>query len=562
VKCIFRVVKCHLQGTNYFGMLKHHLSPAEHYLKLSIALIIVQSHTIFMTHAKSNLASLLLLLFLVTNGIAQKTTSLLRSVPETEGVSSNDIIQFLDATAKSKTEFHSFMLLRHGKVIAEGWWDPYKPDLKHTLYSCSKSFTASAIGFAVQEKKLSLSDKVISFFPDDLPDTVSKFLSQLTVKDVLIMADGQEPDPTGAVGTKYTNWRKGFFATPILHEPGSVFLYNSLGTYMLSAIVQKVTGQKTLDYLKPRLFDPLGISGMDWEMDMQGINTGGWGLRLKTEDMARFAQLFLQKGKWNGKEILPASWVEEASTKKILQSPEVPQSKRDSSDWLQGYCYQMWRCRHNAFRGDGAFGQFMIVMPEQDAVLAITAETQDMQEEINLVWQYLLPAFKNDKLPADNAAVARLKEKIRSLAVSIPLKNIEAKSNINGKTFSASSNAFHLQTISFDLSKDVCSVKFQTDTAGYQIAFGAGKWQMAETTMPEPALTAAMLENNKMIYPAKIAAAYTWRDANTLQLVLRYIESPHSETFTCHFNDNKLTIEAERSFEYGKNKTVIEAEMK
>lgn len=506
---------------------------------------------------------LLVFLFLSVTVIAQKVSSLPRSIPEMEGVASDDIARFLDAAATSKTEFHSFMLLRHGKVIAEGWWDPYRPDLKHTLYSCSKSFTATAVGFAVQEKKLSLSDKVISFFPNDLPDTVSKFLSQLTVKDVLIMADGQEPDPTGAVGTRYTNWIKGFFATPILHEPGSVFLYNSLGTYMLSAIVQKVTGQKLIDYLKPRLFDPLGIAGMDWEMDKQGINTGGWGLRLKTEDMAKFAQLFLQRGKWNGKQILPAAWIEEASTKKILQNPDAPQSRRDSSDWLQGYCYQMWRCRHNAYRGDGAFGQFMIVMPEQDAVLAITAESSDLQGEINLVWDYLLPAFKKDKLPVDDAAVARLKEKIRSLALPVPQKNTQSlAATINGKTFKASTNALHLQVISFNFSNDVCNVNFQTDSANYQIAFGAGKWQPAETGMPQPALTAGMLENNSMIYPAKINGAYTWTDANTLQLVLRYIESPHSETFTCHFDGPKLTIEAARSFDFGKATTVIEAEEK
>ena len=137
----------------------------------------------------------------------------------------------------------------------------------------------------------------------------------------------------------------------------------------------------------------------------RGINTGGWGLRLKTEDMAKFGQLFLQKGNWNGKQILPASWVEEASTAKIMQDPDAPQSKRDSSDWVQGYCYQMWRCRHNAYRGDGAFGQYMIVMPEQDAVIAITAETADMQEEINLVWKYLLPALQDDVLPADAASI-------------------------------------------------------------------------------------------------------------------------------------------------------------
>jgi CubicO group peptidase (beta-lactamase class C family) len=516
-----------------------------------------------MTYFKHSAQLLLFFLCLSVTAITQEISSLPRSLPEAEGVASDDIVKFLDAAGKSKTEFHSFMLVRHGKVIAEGWWDPYRPDLKHTLYSCSKSFTATAVGFAVQEKKLSLSDKVTSFFPNDLPDTVSKFLSQLTVKDVLIMSDGQEPDPTGIVGTKYTNWIKGFFATPILHEPGSVFLYNSLGTYMLSAIVQKVTGQKVVDYLRPRLFDPLSITGMDWEMDKQGINTGGWGLRLKTEDMAKFAQLFLQKGKWNGKQILPASWVEEASTKKILQSPEAPESRRDSSDWLQGYCYQMWRCRHNAFRGDGAFGQFMIVMPEQDAVLAITAESPDLQGEINLVWDYLLPAFKNDKLAADDAATTRLKEKIRSLALPAPQKNSEALATaINGKTFTAAVNALHLQTISFSFSNDVCSVKFQTDSGDYQIAFGAGKWQPAETNMAQPALTAGMLENNSMIYPARINGAYTWKDPNTLELVLRYIESPHTETFTCHFNGNKLTIEAARSFDFGRTKAVIEAEEK
>ena len=516
-----------------------------------------------MFNGKSLLGLIFFSAFVCLSGDAQKATMLPRSMPEAEGVSSDGIVKFLDATAESKTEFHSFMLLRHGKVIAEGWWDPYRADFKHTLYSCSKSFTATAIGLALEEKKLSLDDKVTSFFSNELPDTVSQFLSRLTVKDVLIMADGQEPDPTGAVCTKYTDWIKGFMATPIVHEPGSVFLYNSLGTYMLSAIVQKVTGQKTLDYLKPRLFDPLGITGMDWEMDLQGINTGGWGLRLRTEDMAKFAQLFLQKGKWNGKQILPVSWVEEASTKKILQYPEVPQSKRDSSDWLQGYCYQMWRCRHNAFRGDGAFGQFMLVMPDQDAVLAITAESPDLQGELDLVWQYLLPAFKDAKLPADDAALARLKEKIRTLALPLPSKNNEPlEAAISGKTFTASGNNLHLQNISFSFSNDICTVRFQTDTSSYQVAFGAGQWQTGETRMPEPALTGGMIANTSMLYPARIAASYTWKDASTLELVLRYVESPHRETFTCHFQEKNLSMDVARSFDFGKNKMVIEAEAK
>lgn len=514
-----------------------------------------------MTCQRPFLVIALLVLLINVNVTGQRTTMLPRSVPEAEGVSSNAIISFLDAATKSKTEFHSFMLLRHGKVIAEGWWNPYRPDLKHTLYSCSKSFTATAIGFAVQEKLLSLNDKVISFFPNDVPDTISTWLSELTVKDVLMMSDGQDPDPTSAVAAKDSNWVKGFLSTPIKYEPGTKFLYNSLGTYMLSAIVQKVTGQKTIDYLKPRLFEPLGIQGMDWETDTKGINTGGWGLRLKTEDMAKFAELFLQKGNWNGKQILPASWIEEASTMKIMQDPTAPQSKKDSSDWLQGYCYQMWRCRNNAFRGDGAFGQFMIVMPEQDAVLAITAETPDMQEEINLVWKYLLPAFKKDRLPPDKNAASGLQKKIKALALLIPTKNKGLlATTISGKTFTIAPNNMHLQNISFDFLNDVCQVKIQNDTAVYQLSFTAGEWQTGETNMPGPSLVANNIENNAMIFPTKIAGSYTWKDANTLQLVLRYIESPHTETFTCHFLGKQLSMDVEKSFDFGKNKTVLKAE--
>ncbi|HSN50340.1 MAG TPA: serine hydrolase, partial [Bacteroidales bacterium] len=316
-----------------------------------------------------------------------------------EGVSSQGIIDFLDAAAKSKHEFHSIMIVRHGKVIAEGWWNPYNAGLRHTLYSTSKSFTATAVGFAVSEKKITVDDKVIYFFPDALPDTISPFLANLKVKDLLTMSAGMEPDPTFNIVSKDSNWVKSFLATPILYEPGTKFLYNSLATYMLSAIVQKATGIKIVDYLKPRLFDPLSISGMDWEVDPNGINTGGWGLRLKTEDMAKFGQLFLQKGKWNGQQILPVAWIEEASTKKIEQAPDAPQAVRDSSDWMQGYCYQMWRCRNNCYRGDGAYGQYIIVLPEKDAVIAITCETADMQSELNLVWDYLLPALKDEKVP-------------------------------------------------------------------------------------------------------------------------------------------------------------------
>lgn len=503
----------------------------------------------------------LLFLFLSTACTKeQKTTSLPRSVPEIEGVSSQGIIDFLDAAAKSNNEFHSIMFLRHGKVIAEGWWNPYKPELKHTLYSTSKSFTATAVGFAVNEKKLSVEDKVISFFTDELPDTVSPFLSGMRVRDLLIMSAGQDPEPTFKTVVSDTNWVKSFLAVPVVHEPGTKFLYNSLATYMLSAIVQKATGEKVIDYLKPRLFDPLAINGMDWEVDPKGINTGGWGLRLKTEDMAKFGQLFLQKGKWNGKQILPASWIEEATTKKIDQNPDATQAARDSSEWLQGYCYQMWRCRHNAYRADGAYGQYIIVMPDQDAVIAITAETGDMQNEINLVWDYLLPAIKNGKQIENSAIEASLRQKLSSLALPLPVQtgNPAIASQISGKSYAFEPNSNKLEKMTLLFRDNICQVSMIVDSARYDFSFGSEDWATGETKLLGPNLLQLAKAHFAGLPPAKTAGSYGWKDDTILNLVLRFVESPHTETITCRFDKNVLSV----GFRYSNATGNVQQEMK
>jgi CubicO group peptidase (beta-lactamase class C family) len=497
-----------------------------------------------MTNTGRKFCYAFLLFFFLLNGCKkeQSLTSLPRSVPEAEGVSSQGIIDFLNAAAISRHEFHSIMFLRHGKVIAEGWWNPYKPQLRHTLYSTSKSFTATAVGFAVSEKRLSVNDKVISFFPEALPDTVSNFLSEMKVKDLLSMSAGIEPDPTFTTVVNDTNWVKGFLKKPVVHEPGTKFLYNTLATYMLSAIVQKVTGEKVIDFLKPRLFEPLAIEGMDWEVDPRGINTGGWGLRLKTEDMAKFGQLFLQKGKWNGKQVLPASWIEEATSLKIYQAPDAPQSKKDSSDWIQGYCYQMWRCRHNCFRADGAYGQYIIVMPDQDAVIAITAETGDMQDELNLVWEYLLPSIKTGTLPENNTLAASLKQKLSSLALPLPAtkNNSTIVSRISGKTFVFGTN--NRYTMTFRFADDACKDSMMIDSASYNLSFGSGKWITGETTLHGPNLLLQAKAHFVGLPPAKVAGSYTWENENTLDLVLRFIESPHTETINCVFDKNTVSV--------------------
>jgi CubicO group peptidase (beta-lactamase class C family) len=493
--------------------------------------------------------AIVLLLFLQygcsNNTGTQTSSSLPRSIPEAEGISSEAIITFLDSAAASRHEFHSFMFLRHGKVVAEGWWYPYKQELKHTLYSTSKSFTSTAVGFAVSEKLLTVNDKVISFFPEDMPDSVSPFLAKMRVKDLLSMSAGQEPDPTFNVAVNDSNWVKSFLALPVVNDPGSKFLYNSLATYMLSAIVQKVTGEKILDYLTPRLFKPLGIEGSDWEVDPRGINTGGWGLRIKTEDMAKFGQLYLQKGEWNGKQILPASWIDEATTFKIDQAPDAPASVKASSDWMQGYCYQFWRCRNNAFRADGAYGQYIIVMPDKDAVIAIQSESPDMQDEINLVWKFLLPSIKEEKLPLNKTLEESLKQRLSALALPLPVKGIDSplEMEISGNSFILDPNDMQFESLSFSFMEGMCHVIMKSDNKEYKLAFGAGNWLSSETTLPGPNLLKPAKAHNVGLPPEKVAGCFTWKDENTLELILRYIESPHSEMITCRFNEKKITAE-------------------
>jgi CubicO group peptidase (beta-lactamase class C family) len=338
------------------------------------------------------LAFALCCLFFVAMSLSGAAQSLPRAALE-ERFPSSSAEAFLDAMQAKKMDLHSMMILKNGKVVYERWFGDNAPGKNHVMWSVSKTWTSVAVGFAVAEKKFSVEDKVVSFFPNDLPAEVSENLAALRIKDLLTMSVGHDNDPTGSIRNEQGSWEKLFLAYPIPHKPGTKFVYSSLATYMLSSLVRKTTGENLIDYLKPRLFDPLGIDGVKWESNPEGTNLGGWGLHAKTEDMAKLGQFLLQKGKWDGKQILPEAWIEEATTGKILQDPNVEPAKSDS-DWQQGYCYQIWRCRHNAFRADGRDGQFIVVLPEQNAVVALTANLNDMPTELNLVWEHLFPALK------------------------------------------------------------------------------------------------------------------------------------------------------------------------
>jgi len=500
-----------------------------------------------MRHLKKLFPLALIYLLLASCINKQINDSLPRSIPEAEGVSSEDILRFVEAADKNIKEMHSFMMLRHGKVIAEGWWSPYSKEYKHTMYSLSKSFTSTAVGFAISEKLISLDDKVISFFPGDLPDTISPYLSEMTVRNLLTMTAGQNPDPTFKIANS-SNWVKTFLALPVKDKPGSKYLYNSLATFMLSAIVQRASGEKVFDYLKPRFFTPLYIKNIDWELNPQGINTGGWGLRLKTEDIAKTGQFYLQKGKWNGKQLLPGKWIEEATTFKIEQAPQALQAEKDSSDWMQGYGYQFSLCRHNGYRGDGAYGQYMIVMPKLDAVIVMTAEKGNMQPQLNLVWKYLLPGIKEGKLASNNESLKKLTARLSSLALPVNVKqstsNIEK--SIAGKTFVLEPNEYKIESVNINFADKICHVSLKIDSITETINLETGKWRLGETYLPAPNLLMNKILTGML--PFKIAGNYTWKDDKTLELTLRYIETAHSQLITLRFDQNNVFVSFRNTF--------------
>lgn len=314
--------------------------------------------------------------------------------------------------AKADTEgieIHSVMVVQNDSVIYEHWANGAHPDSLHVLYSVSKTFTSLGVGMAVADSVLSLDERVADIFPEYLPDSVDENLARMTVRDLLTMSGGYAHAPelytaivADTTGADSRPWVERILSYPVEYEPGTVFSYNSMGTYVLSAAVQARIGQKLVDYLHDRLFGPLGIEGAVWEESPDGINTGGWGLWLRTEDLAKAGQLMLDRGRWQGRQLVPSEWIDSMTTRHIESVQGTPNSLEyiptgedyASSDWVQGYGYQVWRCRHNAFRADGSFGQFIVVMPDLDAVVVLTANSHMYQKELNLVWDYILPVLE------------------------------------------------------------------------------------------------------------------------------------------------------------------------
>ncbi|MFJ5774129.1 serine hydrolase domain-containing protein [Streptomyces sp. NPDC093094] len=450
------------------------------------------------------------------------------STPAAQGVDSTGVLALLDALdAEPDIEMHSIMILRHGRVVAAGWWAPYTAGRRHLLYSLSKSFTGTAAALAIGDGLFGLDDPVISHFPEFDADITDPRSRAMLVRHVATMSSGHLAETVDeAYGTDPAEPVRGFLLQPPPRDPGTVFAYNQPTTYTLGAIVQKTTGQPLSRYLRTRLFEPLGIADAAWLRDGTGRELGFSGLHLTTDAVARLGELYLRDGVWQGRRLLPEGWAAEATRAHVPTAGGM--GFADAPDWDQGYGIQFWRSRHG-YRGDGAFGQFCLVLPEQDAVVVTTAATEQMQTLLDLVWEHLLPAFRPAPLPGPRDADARLRDRLDGLALP-PATGKAAPPEHAGKwaaaPFAPSGGACAdqpgLTGVDVAPGPDGWTVTLTENGHRIPLRLGAGGWTVSEEPLP-------------------VAVGGGWTDSGTLVVETLFLETPHRLVLTCSLPGRTFT---------------------
>ena len=447
-----------------------------------------------------------------------------RSSPSSQGVDPTGIEAFLDdMEADPQVEMHSLMLLRNGHVVTEGWWAPYGPDRVHLLYSLSKSFTSTAAGFAVAEGLLDLDRTVVSYFPEFDADITDERSRSILVRHVAAMASGHHTETIEqAMANDPAEPVRGFLMIPPEHEPGSWFAYNQPCTYALAAIIQRESGQRLVDYLRPRLFDPLGIGPVGWQHHPNGRDLGFTGLHASTDAIAKLGQLYLQRGWWGDRQLLPAAWVDEAT------STQVDNPLEENPDWRQGYGFQFWMAR-NGYRGDGAYGQFCVVLPEQNVVVAITGASVDLQVVLDGLWTHLLPALTDDRRasPDRTAADLHLARRMASLALPpaagkpAPEQSVDRWDGaVLGPAGGRCEEQQTLRSVELDEVGDGWQITLvEADHRLAAIVTGDG-WQVSDQPFAEG------------VAPVPIAASGGW-DGGRLVADLQFLETPHRLRVSC-----------------------------
>jgi CubicO group peptidase (beta-lactamase class C family) len=445
---------------------------------------------------------------------------LARSTPVRQGVDPAAVLAFVDAVdADPALELHSLTVLRHGHVVAEGWWAPHTAERTRLLYSISKSFTSTALAFALSEGLVDLDDTAVSHFlefADEITDPRSR---SITLRHLASMASGHNREMREeAVAGDPDEPVRGFLLVPPDEAPGSVFAYSQPCTYTVAAVIQRRAGMRLSEYLRPRLFDPLGIGEVGWLCWPPGREQGFSGLFARTEDVAKLGQLYLQRGRWGEHQLIPEKYVAEATSR------QVATSKEDNVDWRQGYGYQFWMSRHG-YRGDSAFGQFCLVLPEQDAVVATTAGTEATQAVLDNVWVHLLPGL--GAAEPDEGAQPALEERLRGL--SLPPRQAQPSparwQDWTAAPFPVTAAAegaagAGLTSVAVGRTGSRLDVTMSEPDNTLTVAVGTGQWLVSE---PRDAHGDAV----------PVAASGGWLDDRTLLIEVIFLESPHRMDVVC-----------------------------
>jgi CubicO group peptidase (beta-lactamase class C family) len=389
----------------------------------------------------------------------------------------HSVMTLLDRLDERSVECHSIMVLRHGHVVAEGWWAPYSPERPHLLYSLTKSFISIAVGFAVSDGLLRLDDRVVDVLGDHVPPDVSLRAKQLNVHHLLTMTTGHRGDILeDAWALEPADLVKGFLRVPPQDPPGTRHAYNNPTSFVLARMVERVTGRTVPDLLEERLFEPMGVEHPEWDRVASGATFGFNGLYLTTEAVAAFGELLMRHGRWRDRQLIEPKWLELA-TRRHVETPQTDDGWR-TADWLEGYGYHFWMSTHG-YRADGAMGQFCLVVPEHDLIVAMTAAATDMRVPLDEVWQCLLPGMEKAGSAQDDQMLA---DRMRQL--SLPLETGDsgpaqsATAVVDAST--GQSPLPHGTSVVVDPLSDGWRVRLDTGDTVVDVNVGQGTWRESE----------------------------------------------------------------------------------
>lgn len=452
-----------------------------------------------------------------------------RSTPEAQGVSSPAVLAFLDEVARAGLELHSVMLMRHGHVVAEGWWRPYRADRIHITHSLTKSVTASAVGLAIAEGRFGPDDRVASFFPDFVPADASANLRAMTARDLLTMRTGHDHETSGSVWRPIkTSWIAEFFKIPVPRQPGTSFVYTSAASFMLSAIISRTTGQAMADYLRPRLFAPLGIDRWTWDTSPGGISPGGNGLSWNTSASLKLGALHSASGRWNGHQLLPADWVREATGAQVDQAEDG-----------HGYGYQWWIGPNRAYFALGLFTQLSIVFPDHDATLAVFGAIKQSEQLLPLIWKHFPAAF-GAASPAGRGA-RDLKTREAGLHLLPPLRGARRNDTLHrvtGRRFTVAPNDQGVTSIAFDDLGTACGFRMTDANGDHRVVAGFDRYLEGDTSV-----TGNRLHHEYRPPTMRVVAGARWLAPDRLEMTWQFVESAFRDTVICRFDGDTVTLD-------------------